>query len=291
VKLAALRATYAPLVQQHLTAQIQAIQVPALKAAMAHLLGRGKLFRPLLTLAAYHALAEADAKPHIPLITPLEMIHTFTLIHDDLPCMDDADLRRGVPAVHHAHGEALAVLAGDALLNWALYLVATTPTTLPAQTRLALVQAATRATAAVVEGQVLDLQGEGANLDIAELERVYRLKTGALFGACLETAGALAGQPDDRCEQLRELGEHLGIAFQVRDDLLSIESTEAQAGKTLSTDEAKQKSTYPRALGIAAAKQELETRLNRVQAEISSFGFRDPAALQEIVEEAGQRTR
>jgi geranylgeranyl diphosphate synthase type II len=230
--------------------QLSAIQLASLNRAMGHLLGRGKLFRPLLVLAAARAVSGGAVAELLPLATPVELIHTFTLIHDDLPAMDDAQLRRGVPAVHLAYDEATAVLAGDALLSWALYLLGTEPPDLPASTRLALVAEASFATKEVVEGQMLDLAGEGQHLDLAELEHLHSKKTGALLGACCALGALLAGASPVAVDELRQLGIQIGLAFQIRDDLLSLQSTEEEMGKTLETDTAKHKSTYPRLLGL-----------------------------------------
>ena len=208
--LADFRACYTPPLIELLDRQLAGVQVPELRTAMAHLLGRGKLFRPLLALATYQALTGLDPTPVLPWVAPLELVHTFTLIHDDLPCMGDAQLRRGMTTVHVAHGEALAVLAGDALLNLALDWLATgdagslaaranraapyAPTNLQ---RLALAGSVTRATHAVVEGQVLELLGEQRALSEREIRTMYRCKTRKMItmgSVMIRTAAANMGQ-------------------------------------------------------------------------------------------------
>ena len=280
---------YRPLLIGALRDQLSGVGVPELQAAMAHLAGLGKLFRPLLTLAACQA-SGGDPLRWLRLATPLELIHTFTLIHDDLPCMDDAQLRRGVTAVHVQYSEALAVLAGDALLGHGLYLLATEPPELDSSARCQLVATASRANQLVVEGQVLDLQGEGRDLSLQELQRLNRLKTGALLGACCACGGLLAGEGVKIVQSLWDIGELMGVAFQVRDDLLSLESTEAEMGKTITTDLAKQKATYPRALGIDGAKEYLAELLDQLEREILALSLPDPAVLIAQARDAGERT-
>ena len=271
--------------------QLEPVAVGELKVAMAHLVGRGKLFRPLLALAVCRAVTGADTTPFIPLVTPLELIHTFTLIHDDLPCMDDAALRRGVASVHIAHGEAVAVLAGDALANYALRLLAIEPAPAGDEMRLELIRAATDATHAVVEGQVLDLLGEGRALALPELMRMHRLKTGALLGACCEIGALLGGLPRWQAGLMREFGVELGLAFQIRDDLLSVESDEAVMGKTLTTDADKEKSTYVRLLGSEGAHSELDRTLARLGSALDGLGLAEPQLLASFIEWAGRRDR
>jgi geranylgeranyl diphosphate synthase type II len=289
VQLQQFKDRFKPLIAGTMQSQLDGIAVAELRGSMAHLLGLGKLYRPLLALAACQAVSGKDPAEYIKLITPLEMIHTFTLIHDDLPCMDDAELRRGIKAVHIAYSEATAVLAGDALLSHALYLLATEPPQLPAGVRCRLTAQATRATSLVVEGQVLDLQGEGQELSAGELERLHTRKTGALLGACCYTGALLGGAGEDGAQRLWLLGQRLGLAFQVRDDLLSLESTDEQMGKTLATDVEKQKATYPRALGVEGAQHYLVELLDANEAEIDALGLPAPDALAALAREAGER--
>lgn len=285
------RELYAPKIQAEIHRVVHEFTTPEFRAAAAHLLGRGKLFRPLLALAAYHAVSGRNPAAYVPFATALELIHTFTLIHDDLPCMDDAQLRRGVTAVHLAHGEALALLAGDALLNMALLMLAQSPPRLPGAVRVGLIQSATLATHRVVEGQVLDLQGEGAELNVADLELLHRAKTGALLGACCEFGGILARVDSAILEALRELGVSIGLAFQMRDDLLSVANDEQAVGKTLSTDQEKQKATYPRIVGVKRSEKMLAELTQANLARIDAMSLAAPDLLSAIAASAGKRTR
>jgi geranylgeranyl pyrophosphate synthase len=284
------QALYAPKIQAEIQQVLLKFEIPEFQAALGHLLGRGKLFRPLLVLAAYHAVSGRSPAAYVPLATALELIHTFTLIHDDLPCMDDAQLRRGVPAVHVAHGEALALLAGDALLNMALLMLAEGGPRLAGAVRVRLIQSATFATHCVVEGQVLDLRGEGADVDVADLEYLHRAKTGALIGACCEFGGILARLQPEVIHMLHELGESIGLAFQMRDDLLSVVGDEQIVGKTLSTDAEKQKATYPRIVGVERSEEMLAELTRYNLAMIEQMELPAPELLIAIAASAGKRT-
>jgi geranylgeranyl pyrophosphate synthase len=289
VQLHAFIAEARPLITAELEKVLNEFQVRQLGLASAHLLGLGKLFRPMLALAVYHALGGPHIEQVVQFAAPLEIIHTFTLIHDDLPCMDDALTRRGQPAVHLAHGEALAVLAGDALLNLALMRLALVPGTITAEMRLDLISAATRATHDVVEGQVLDLLGEGQDWDQPRLERLHRLKTGALLGACCEFGSILMGATPAVVRELRVLGINIGLAFQMRDDLLSQTSTAETMGKTLSTDDEKQKATYARLLGVARA-EDLLSELTVANLKcIDALRLPEPSVLREFAKAADKR--
>ncbi|MBN2083403.1 polyprenyl synthetase family protein [bacterium] len=290
MQLAEFRASYTPLIQAELARQLAAVATPELRAAMGHLLGRGKFFRPLLVLATCRALSGADPAAYVPVAAPLETIHTFTLIHDDLPALDDAQLRRGVPTVHLAHGEPQAVLAGDGLLSLAISWLADGGLGLAAEVQRGIIQTVVNAIRVVVEGEIIDMYAEGGELDLAALKDMYRCKTGALLGACCAIGGWLTGAgPADRAA-LAEIGTLLGLAFQIRDDLLSHESTDSITGKTLATDEQHEKSTYPRLLGLDGARSELEATLTQVEQALGALGLREPQLLLEIAAWAGRRS-
>ena len=271
--------------------QLAPVAVPSLRDAMDHLLGRGKLFRPLMALAAARACGARELTHLIPWVTPLELIHTFTLIHDDLPCMDDASLRRGVPTVHLEYDEALAVLAGDALANYAYLQISRHDNGLPDQQRLALVESAARATHLVVEGQVLDLEGEQRSLNLQELQELHRCKTGALFCTTCEFGAILCVCEQERVEEFGELGSEIGLAFQIRDDLLSLSSTDSAMGKTLATDLERNKSTFPRLLGVDGAERFLEGTLASIDRRIHAMQLPQPDVLLDIAAAAGRRSR
>lgn len=269
--------------------QLATVGVPSLRSAMAHLLGLGKLFRPLMALAVARSCGERELLHLIPWVTPLELIHTFTLIHDDLPCMDNASLRRGVNTVHLEFDEALAVLAGDALANYAYLQISRHDNGLPARQRLELVESAARATHLVVEGQVLDLEGERRSLNLEELQELHRRKTGALFCTTCEFGAILAGCDAAQIADFGLLGSEIGLAFQIRDDLLSLSSTDSQMGKTLSTDVARNKSTFPRLMGVAGAEQYLEGTLASIADRINGMQLRQADVLLDISAAAGRR--
>ena len=280
---------YRPLVIQAMQEQAGLFSHQHLKRAVMQLLGRGKLFRPLLAVACYEAAGGRDPKGIIPLVVPLEMIHTFTLIHDDLPCMDDAELRRGVTAVHLEYGEAAAVLAGDALQNLALYVLSSESPIADAEVRVRLIKSATLAIHNVVEGQMLDLDAETKQCSLAELEELHRKKTGALIGACCESGAILAGAKLEVSREFYSWGELLGLVFQIKDDLLSIEGSEAVVGKTLATDETRGKSTYPLVLGLDESKGKMKQGVDDLVSWVDRMQLEHGEILKSLAQYAGSR--
>jgi len=279
---------YLPQVRRRLAFQVELIGVPQLRAASAHLLGLGKLYRPLLLLATYEALGGESGASFIDIAAAVEILHTSTLIHDDLPSLDDAALRRGVKTVHREFGEAAAILAGDALLNLAFSCIL--GCTAAGSRRPALLRALSRATTEVMEGQALDIGGEGRQISRDDIEVIYRKKTGAILGACCEMGGLLAGASTETTRRLRDVGVNIGIGFQVRDDLLSITSTEAHTGKTLSVDLAKGKSTLPGIVGIEAAELYAEAVMAETGNLIDSLAMDRPELLHELAQMAVTRS-
>jgi len=188
----------------------------------------------------------------------IEIIHTYSLMHDDLPCMDDDDMRRGKPTNHKVFGEALAVLAGDALNSMAFGLLATMPNVTGEQ-RLELVEMLSKYAGAegMVGGQVLDMEGEKRQLNLAELENIHINKTGALLRFSIESGAVLCNATKKEREALVEYAHHIGLAFQIQDDILDIEGTSEQLGKTAGKDVESDKSTYPALLTLDGAKQKL----------------------------------
>lgn len=262
-----MRRTLKTRVENTLDSSFQDAAVPArLAGAMRYsLLAGGKRLRPVLCLASALACAESapgfarsDAEKLIQAVLPfaagLEMIHTYSLIHDDLPAMDDDDLRRGRPACHKAFDEATAILAGDALLTDAFGVMARAP--LPAERVLeALKLAADAAGAAgMAGGQMLDLEGEGKKLSEAELTELNAKKTGALLRMACESGAVLAGTDAPRRMALRRYGEELGIAFQITDDILDVTGDTATLGKTAGHDAQQAKATWPALLGLDEAR-------------------------------------
>jgi geranylgeranyl diphosphate synthase type II len=233
----------------------------------------GKRLRPALVLESARACGGDPNDPStIAAAVAIELIHTFSLVHDDLPAMDDDDLRRGVPTNHKVFGEAMAILAGDAMVTLAFETIAR-------DADAALVPPLVRELASaagpvgMIGGQVLDIEGENRNLALSELQRIHRMKTGALL-TCACRMGALAARvADDRLAAITDYGRHLGLAFQIVDDLLDVTSTPQQLGKHTHKDAGSGKNTYPRLLGIeasrTAAQQHVEAAISAV-AELGS---------------------
>lgn len=231
---------------------------PLAQAARYSLLAGGKRLRPVLCLACAR-VCDPDGGTSLdmavlPFAAGLEMIHTYSLIHDDLPAMDDDDLRRGRPTCHRAWGEATAILAGDALLTDAFGRMAAAP--LPPERVLTAVSLAARAAGAagMAGGQILDLNAEGQTLSRAELMDLNARKTGALMAAACECGAVLAGADAGRRAALRLFGEEMGIAFQITDDILDVVGDEAEVGKDLRHDASAAKATWPALLGLDAAR-------------------------------------
>lgn len=232
-----------------------------LTEAMAYsLLAGGKRLRPLLVMFAGEAVG-ASPKTMLPAACAVEMVHTYSLIHDDLPSMDDDDWRRGQPTCHKKFGsEALAILAGDGLLTLAFEVLASSyPSELAAVSTLELARGS--GPAGMVGGQVLDLIADGKILDgnppttLAELEGIHSRKTGALFRACLRIGGGVAGAHSEAIERLDTYGRAFGLAFQITDDLLDVESTREKTGKQVGKDAIRGKLTYPGLLGVEESRR------------------------------------
>jgi len=225
------------------------------------LLAGGKRVRPILTLAFCEQLG-GDRQKALPLGCALELVHTYSLIHDDLPCMDDDDLRRGRPTCHRAYGEAMAVLAGDALQAEAFRLIAAAPG-LTAQQSLEAVRILADACGGdgMVAGQVLDM--EQAETDETGLRRLCGLKTGAMIQAAAELGCVAADAPPQARRMAADYGAHIGLAFQIRDDMLDVTASEAEFGKPTGSDQRGNKRTFASLLGLAACERLVaeETRL------------------------------
>lgn len=222
----------------------------------------GKRFRPLLILAVLRSFNKEAQTHDYQVAAALEMVHTYSLIHDDLPAMDDDDLRRGKPTNHKVFGEAHAILAGDGLLTAAFQLLALSQ--IEANQKVLLLQLLSKAsgTQGMVAGQAGDLQGEDRLLTLSELAAVHEKKTGALIEFALLAGGILANQPEEVVDLLGVFAQHLGLAFQIKDDLLDATSSEEALGKQVGRDEALNKSTYPSLLGLAGAKEALTEQLS-----------------------------
>lgn len=261
-----------------------------LREAMRHaLLLGGKRVRPLLVLATGRLASAPEDALDAP-ATAIECIHAYSLVHDDLPAMDDDALRRGQPTVHVAFDEATAILAGDALQTLAFSRLAAAP--LPAEARIAMVAALAEAAGAagMCGGQALDIEatGRGGEIALADLRRLHALKTGALL-RCAVRLGAIAGAADaDTRAALDRYADALGLAFQIRDDLLDIESDSATLGKTAGKDLAQNKATFPALLGVDGARVALAEQAAAMREALAPFGERG-ALLAEIARQVVER--
>ncbi len=232
---------------------------PTLHRAMRHsVLAPGKRIRPILCLAACRA-AGGEEKRALNSSCALEMIHAYSLIHDDLPAMDNDDLRRGRPACHKAFSEGTAILAGDALLTLAFEVIAGDEQLSPRQARN-IIRELSRAAgwAGMVGGQEADLEAEGRDLHPEELTFIHARKTGALLTAAAVIGGRCAEAGVGRIEELRTYGKNIGLAFQIRDDILDVVGNEAAMGKALRKDKKSAKATYPALFGLKTARKKLE---------------------------------
>jgi geranylgeranyl diphosphate synthase type II len=215
----------------------------------------GKRLRPALVLSAGEMFG-AETDDLMPAACAIEMIHTYSLIHDDLPAMDNDDLRRGRPTCHKAFGEAVAILAGDALLTQAFRVLAADAPTRNAERQVRVIREVSTAAGtvdALIGGQMADMESEGKKVDALTLEYIHRSKTGAMISASVVVGGTIAGASDQQIEKLREYGTRIGLAFQIADDILDVTSTSEQLGKTAGKDQAVNKATYPGIHGIAAS--------------------------------------
>ena len=247
------------------------------------LLAGGKRLRPALVLASGEALG-ADTDDLMPAACAIEMIHTYSLIHDDLPAMDDDDLRRGRPTCHKAFGEAIAILAGDALLTQAFRVLAANAPLRDAERQVRVIREIATAAGtidALIGGQVADIEGEGKAVDASMLEYIHRSKTGAMITASVVVGGIIGGAADDQTDKLRAYGERIGLAFQIADDILDVTSTSEQLGKTPGKDLAASKATYPAVHGIAASEGRARELVGEAVEIVSRLGA-DTQILQEI---------
>ena len=248
-----------------------------LKAIDYSLSAGGKRLRPALLLEAY-ALAssmrmDAQLPPAdpIPVAAAMELIHTFSLVHDDLPAMDDDDLRRGRPTNHKVFGEAMAILAGDAMVSMAFELIArAAPADLTAP--LVIELAGATGPSGMIGGQVLDIAGENQSLDLLQLQQIHRKKTGALLIASCRLGAMCARAPAEVVDALSTYGRHVGLAFQIMDDVLDETATQEQMGKATGKDAGRGKNTYPRLMGLHASKIEAQNQVAHAIASVSSFG-------------------
>lgn len=232
----------------------------------------GKRLRPILTLAAAEACGGQKASA-LPSACAVEVMHTYSLVHDDLPCMDDDDLRRGRPTSHKVYGEGMAVLTGDALLTEAFTILAQTPQTKRYPFREIMLEfSVCGGSKKLIGGQVLDLEGEGENLTKAQLIRIHENKTAALLTTSLRLGGMTANATPRQLRALTDFGYNLGLAFQVIDDILDITQSTEKLGKTAGKDAAVDKATYPSIMGLEKSKTEARRLTKKSLDALSIFG-------------------
>jgi len=252
------------------------LQKSVIEAARYSLFAGGKRLRPILCMTAAEVVG-GSAQPIMPAACALEMIHTYSLIHDDLPAMDNDDYRRGQLTSHKVFGEAIAILAGDALLTEAFDFVARM-LDMPGQSADRVLQAIRILVKAagyrgMIGGQAIDLECENLETDIATVEYMHIHKTGALLSASLEIGALLGGGSDEQTRSLKRYGHHFGLAFQITDDLLDIEGDAEEMGKQPGSDIARNKKTYPALLGLAGSKESAREHVEQALHQVASFGM------------------
>ena len=237
------------------------------------LLAGGKRLRPILTLAAAEACGAKDLNNILPAACAVELIHTYSLIHDDLPCMDDDDLRRGRPTSHKVFGEGVAVLAGDALLTRAFGLLAQVTPAKRYPLSLLLAETADAAgSLQLIAGQIADLEAEGKKLSIRDVRFIHERKTAAMIVLSLRLGAMIAGASPGQLKALTDFGNSLGLAFQIQDDILDVTATSEQLGKSAGKDLKASKSTYPAVIGLEASRKEAVRLTKKAHDALRIFG-------------------
>ncbi len=251
---------------------------PVIHQAMRYsLFAGGKRLRPVLTLAAAETVG-GDPGRVLPAACALELIHTYSLIHDDLPAMDNDDFRRGKPTCHRVYGEAVAILAGDALLTHAFVLLAKNAQNqlAPAERVVQVIEevAAAAGTLGLIGGQVVDTVAADTPVDAATLEYIHRHKTGALYRVAVRAGAILAGATESQLQPLTTYAENLGLAFQIQDDILDVEGDPARLGKPVGSDARNKKATYPALFGLDAARAKAREAVAAALAALEPFDER-----------------
>lgn len=287
ISLSAFSDKYKSILEKELKKNVQKLVAPSnLKDSMLYSLNAGgKRIRPLLLFATLHAYGKDPLKGLLA-ATAIEMIHTYSLIHDDLPSMDDDDLRRGLPTNHKVYGEATAILAGDALLTYSFQLMTNmNQHNIPADRILTTINLLAKAAGAegMVGGQVADIEGEDKVLNQQELEHIHLHKTGKLLEVSIIIGAILAEATSSEIKKLKQFAYHLGLAFQIRDDILDLEGDEALIGKPIGSDMENHKSTYPKILTMDGAKRELNQHIRQAKDQIDGLHI-DSAILEKITD-------
>lgn len=267
-------------VEQTLDEQLAAVANPHLRAAMVYSVeAGGKRLRPLLLLSVV-AMYDGVIADALPAAAALEYVHTYSLIHDDLPAMDDDDLRRGKPTNHKQFGEALAILAGDALLTDAFAILSRQYPEKGAACVQILAEAA--GSNGMVGGQVLDMDGENEQYHLETLKRMHEAKTGALIQAAIAMGGLFVTIPETDQTALADFSAAFGLGFQIKDDINDVTKTTAELGKTADKDVIEHKNTFPELLGLDGAIQALQVEIAKAEAALNELTV-DAAPLAEIL--------
>ncbi|KIY21971.1 MULTISPECIES: polyprenyl synthetase family protein [Mesobacillus] len=268
---------YKTLLEERLRDAVGSLETPEnlAKAMLYSLEAGGKRIRPLLVFAVIDAFGK-DPIHGLDAAAAIEMVHTYSLIHDDLPSMDDDDLRRGKPTNHKVFGEATAILAGDALLTLSFSMLADMPEEAALATvKFSLIKGLSVAAGAagMVGGQIADMEGEHKQLTLEQLEYIHLHKTGKLLEYSIIAGAEIAGANEVQKKMLAKFAYHLGLAFQIRDDILDLEGTEEMIGKPIGSDAMNEKSTYPALLGLEGAKKALQDHLILAKDTLNSMGL------------------
>jgi geranylgeranyl diphosphate synthase type II len=268
--------------QRNLIERALATAVPAasVRPAMIHaamrysLLAGGKRLRPILTLAAAEACGIKDPAKVLPAACAVELIHTYSLIHDDLPCMDDDDLRRGRPTSHKVYGEGVAVLAGDALLTRAFSLLTEiTPAKRYPLSVLLEETALAAGSLQLIAGQVADIEAEGKKLSISDVRFIHERKTGAMIVLSLRLGAMIANATPGQLKAVTQFGKALGLAFQIIDDILDVTQSSEQLGKSAGKDLKAAKATYPAVIGLEPSHKEADRLTKKALGALKELGF------------------
>ncbi|RJP25894.1 MAG: polyprenyl synthetase family protein [Candidatus Abyssobacteria bacterium SURF_5] len=269
----------------HLLPQPAGLEKSVCEAMRYSVFAGGKRIRPILVFAAFEVCGGADAVV-LPAACSIEMVHAYSLIHDDLPALDNGQFRRGQPTVHRKFGEAIAILAGDGLLTIAFETLSRCPSDLVAQ--LVAELAGASGTAGMIGGQVADIEWTGKELTVPALEYIHSHKTGALITAAVRMGAILAHADEAALKELTGYGRSLGLAFQIADDIINVESPAEISGKDAGTDAEQGKPTYPKVFGVSQSRQQCQGLLNQAKKHLAPFGPR-AAVLAAIADFIGAR--
>ncbi|MFC0014775.1 MULTISPECIES: polyprenyl synthetase family protein [Allobacillus] len=279
------------LIDKKLIELVEELEAPSLlKEAIEYAIkAGGKRLRPILLMSTYEGFSTELKKATHPAVA-LELIHTYSLIHDDLPAMDDDDLRRGQPTLHRQFDEATAILVGDGLLTYAFQLISSSPF-LEAEEKVYVIQQLSQASGVngMVGGQYLDLKAENEEIEEHELSTIHIKKTGALIQAAIKIGAYLGGATPPQIESLQTFGYYLGLTFQVQDDLLDVEGDSNELGKLTGSDLARNKSTYPKLLGLQGAKDQKNQYMDKAKEAYLSSNVNQPRLL-ELINVFGNRS-